>query len=45
MFWTQPDQYVLNGDNTHKGAMILHNFGSASIFFWSPHFEILQSLM
>ena len=54
MFWAeihpQPDQLVFNGNNAHKSATILHNFGSGSIFiliyFFQPlDFEILPSVM
>ena len=40
MFWTeihlQPDHHVFDGNNACKRATILHNFGSGSIFIFSP---------
>ena len=40
MFWAeirlQPERHVIEGSNAHKSATILHNFGSGSIFIFSP---------
>ena len=32
----QPDRHTFDGNNTHKGATILHNFGSGSILILFP---------
>ena len=38
IFWTkihlQPDRYAFDRTDAHKSTMILHNFGSGSIFIF-----------
>ena len=48
MIWAeihlQPDQHVFDRNNVHKSAMILHNFGSGSIFIFIKITARLNSL-